>query len=255
MLVHRLYTHDYWALFAHAFAEGSAPQNENGWYLAAETSPWAQWRLFASLDFFSFPWWKYRISKPSRGWEGRFQATWSPDETFSMYANYRYKRKDRDVTGTSGAIILPTHHHKARCRADWRPDDSWRLCTTLDYNHFHSSGLQGSQGWQCTQLCAYTLPWLPLGCAVQGTYFHTDDYDARVYAYEPGLLYTFYTPSFSGQGFRLSARLRYDLGEALMLMAKLGQTLYCDREEISSGRDLIVANKKMDLQVQLRMKF
>ena len=255
MLVHRLYTHDYWALFAHAFAEGSAPQNENGWYLAAETQPWAHWRLFASLDFFSFPWWRYRISKPSQGWEGRFQATWMPGETFSMYANYRYKRRDRDVTGTGGEVILPTHHHKARCRADWHPAAAWRLCTTVDYNHFHSQGLRGSQGWQCTQLCSYTLPWFPFAVSVQGTYFHTDDYDARVFAYEPGLLYTFYTPSFSGHGFRLSVRLRYDLGEALMLMAKLGQTLYCDREEISSGRDLIAANKKMDLQVQLRMKF
>ncbi len=255
LLVHRLYTHDYWALFAHAFAEGSAPQNENGWYLAAETAPWARWRLFASLDFFSFPWWRYRISKPSQGWEGRFQATWTPSAQLVVFANYRYKRKERDVTGTGGEVILPTHHHKVRWRADWRPDAAWRLCTTADYNHFHSQGLRGSQGWQCTQLCAYTLPWFPLGCAVQCTYFHTDDYDARVYAYEPGLLYTFYTPSFSGRGFRLSARLRYDFGETLMLMAKLGQTVYTDRQEISSGRDLIAGNKKLDLQVQLRLKF
>lgn len=34
MLVHRYYSHDYWAMFAHSFSEGSSVQNENGWYLA-----------------------------------------------------------------------------------------------------------------------------------------------------------------------------------------------------------------------------
>ena len=255
LLVHRLYTHDYWAMFARAFGEGSSPQNENGWYVAAEAEPWARWRLFASLDFFSFPWWRYRISKPSQGWEGRFQATWTPGGAFGMYANYRYKRRERDVTGTGGEVILPTHHHKVRWRADWRPAAAWQLCTTVDYNHFHSQGLRGSQGWQCTQRVGYAWPGFPCTVSVQGTYFHTDDYDARVYAYEKGLLYTFYTPSFSGRGCRWSAHVRCDLNRWFTLLAKLGQTVYTDRREIGSGRDLIPGNKKMDLQMQLRMKF
>ena len=32
------------------------PQNENGWYLAAEATPFARWKFFTSLDVFSFPW-------------------------------------------------------------------------------------------------------------------------------------------------------------------------------------------------------
>ena len=58
LLIHRCYSHDYWSFFGRSFGEGSAPQNENGWYLAAEAAPWAHWKFFASLDMFSFPWWK-----------------------------------------------------------------------------------------------------------------------------------------------------------------------------------------------------
>ncbi len=253
-VLHRLYTHDYWAFFAHSFGEGTAPQNENGWYVAAEAAPFACWRFFGSLDFFSFPWWKYRISKPSQGWEGRFQATYTPSESVGMYANYRYKRKERDVTGTGGEVILPVHHHRTRFRIAWAPG-TWTLRTTADYNRFHEQGRKAAQGWQCTQQCGYAFPGFPLHATVQGTYFHTDNYDARVYAYEKGLLYTFYTPSFSGRGTRWSAHVRYDWGECLMLLAKLGQTLYFDRQEISSGNDLIAGRKKMDLQLQLRLKF
>ena len=219
--------------------------------MAAEAAPSDNWRFFGSLDFFSFPWWKYRISKPSQGWEGRFQATYTPSRTVSMYANYRYKR---DETGTGGAVILPIHHHRVRYRLSYEPG-AWMLRTTADYNHFHARNRQTSQGWQCTQLCGYALPGFPLSVTLQGTYFCTDDYDSRVYAYEKGLLYTFYTPSFSGQGVRWSAHVRYDWGEHLMLLAKLGQTVYLDRDEIGSGNELIQGSKKMDLQVQLRLKF
>ena len=93
LLIHRCYSHDYWSFFGRSFGEGSAPQNENGWYLAAEAAPWAHWKFFASLDMFSFPWWKYRISKASQGIDGMFQATYSPQKDLLLYLNYRYSAR------------------------------------------------------------------------------------------------------------------------------------------------------------------
>lgn len=254
MLIHRYYSHDYWGMFARSFGESSALQNENGWFLAGEASPFARWRFFGGIDLFSFPWWKYRISKPSQGVDGLFQVTFTPNKRWSMYANYRLKRKERDVTGSGGETILPTLHHKVRYRLSYE-QGLWSLRTTADYNRFVQAPLQCSQGWQVTQMCGVRLPFLSLAATLQGTYFHTDDYDSRIYAYEKGLLYTFYTPSFYGRGFRFSAHLRYDFRDWLMLIAKFGQTLYQDRKEIGSGNDLIRGNKKSDLQVQVRLKF
>lgn len=254
MLIHRYYAYNYWSMFARSFGESSMPQNENGWYLVAEATPLAHWRLFASLDLFSFPWWKYRISKPSQGIDAMFQATYSPVRNLSMYANYRYKQKERDVAGTSGEVILPTFQHRARYRLTYTPG-TWKFQTTLDYNNFHSQGKPAGQGYQCTQSCGYAFPSFPLSISVQGSYFRTDDYDSRVYISERGLLYTFYTPSFYGKGFRYSVYLRYDLNKAFMFLVKFGQITYQDREEIGSGNDLIRGNKKADMQMQLRIKF
>lgn len=254
LLIHRYYTHDYWALFARSFSENNTPQNENGWYLAAEAAPVAHWNFFASLDLCAFPWWKYRVSKPSQAIESRFQATYTPREILSMYLNYRYQQKERDLTGTSGATILPTYQHRVRYRLTYKPVN-WQLRTTMDYTHFHSQGQERSEGFQLVQSCAHTLISFPLTLSIQGSYFHTDDYDSRVYASEKGLLYTFYTPSFSGEGFRFSACARYDCSSWLMLLVKFGETTYQDRETIGSGNDLIHGHKKADLQMQLRMKF
>ena len=254
LLIHRYYSYNYWSFFARSFGESSTPQNENGWYLAAEASPFPRWKFFASFDLFSFPWWKYRISKPSQGVDVLFQASYSPKRNLSMYLNYRYKQKERDVSGTNGKTILPIYQHRFRYRLTYAPR-IWKLQTTLDYNHFHSQGKERNQGYQCTQSCGYAFPDFPLSISVQGTYFHTDDYDSRVYTYEKGLLNTFYVPSFYGIGFRYSTHLRYDLNKTFMFLVKFGQTIYQDRETIGSGNDLIQGNKKADLQMQLRIKF
>ena len=107
MLIHRFYSYNYWAMFAHSFGEGSMAQNEQGYYLGLETSPFAHWKFFASFDLFSFPWKRYRVSKSSRGMDGLIQTTFTPRTNLSMDLKYRYKQKERDLTGSKGTLTLP----------------------------------------------------------------------------------------------------------------------------------------------------
>ena len=218
MLIHRFYSYDYWAMYAHSFGEGSTVQNEQGYYVGLETTPFSHWRFFVSFDLFSFPWKKYRINKPSRGTDGLIQATFTPRTNLSMYLKYRYKQKERDLTGSKGTLTLPIFHHQLRYRLNYSLNDVFSSRTTLDYNHFHSQDRAATKGYQVTQMISSQLPWTRLFADVQGSYFCTDDYDSRVYVSEKGLLYTFYTPSFQGRGFRCAVRLRYELNKHLSLI-------------------------------------
>jgi hypothetical protein len=255
MLIHRFYSYDYWAMYAHSFGEGSTVQNEQGYYVGLETTPFSHWRFFVSFDLFSFPWKKYRINKPSRGTDGLIQATFTPRTNLSMYLKYRYKQKERDLTGSKGTLTLLIFHHQLRYRLNYSLNDVFSSRTTLDYNHFHSQDRAATKGYQVTQMISSQLPWTRLFADVQGSYFCTDDYDSRVYVSEKGLLYTFYTPSFQGRGFRCAVRLRYELNKHWLFITKFGETIYLNRNEIGSGNDLIYGNKKADIQMQLRIKF
>ena len=255
ILIHRFYSYDYWAMYAHSFGEGSTVQNEQGYYVGLETTPFSHWRFFVSFDLFSFPWKKYRINKPSRGMDGLIQATFTPRTNLSMYLKYRYKQKERDLTGSKGTLTLPIFHHQLRYRLNYSLNDVFSSRTTLDYNHFHSQDRAATKGYQVTQMISSQLPWTRLFADVQGSYFCTDDYDSRVYVSEKGLLYTFYTPSFQGRGFRCAVRLRYELNKHWLFITKFGETIYLNRNEIGSGNDLIYGNKKADIQMQLRIKF
>ena len=255
ILIHRFYSYDYWAMYAHSFGEGSTVQNEQGYYVGLETTPFSHWRFFVSFDLFSFPWKKYRINKPSRGTDGLIQATFTLRTNLSMYLKYRYKQKERDLTGSKGTLTLPIFHHQLRYRLNYSLNDVFSSRTTLDYNHFHSQDRAATKGYQVTQMISSQLPWTRLFADVQGSYFCTDDYDSRVYVSEKGLLYTFYTPSFQGRGFRCAVRLRYELNKHWLFITKFGETIYLNRNEIGSGNDLIYGNKKADIQMQLRIKF
>lgn len=255
LLIQRYYSHKYWAYFAQSFAEGSSTQNENGWYLAADFPLSPRWQLFASADWFQFPWWRYGISQPSDGIDLRTQATYSaPSKRSTISFSYRYKQNEHDIAGTKGKKITPVHHHRVRVRGQWQ-SSIWTLRTTADYNHYLHITLPATHGYQCTQLVTCTLPHYPLSLACQATWFQTDDYYSRVFVSEPGLLHTFYQPSFSGHGVRGSLRVRYQPFSSLTLLVKLGHTRYFDRSSISSGNDLIESSYKSDLQLQCRYKF
>ena len=152
MLIHRFYSYDYWAMYAHSFGEGSTVQNEQGYYVGLETTPFSHWRFFVSFDLFSFPWKKYRINKPSRGTDGLIQATFTPRTNLSMYLKYRYKQKERDLTGSKGTLTLPIFHHQLRYRLNYSLNDVFSSRTTLDYNHFHSQDRAATKGYQVTQM-------------------------------------------------------------------------------------------------------
>ena len=221
MLIHRFYSYDYWAMYAHSFGEGSTVQNEQGYYVGLETTPFSHWRFFVSFDLFSFPWKKYRINKPSRGTDGLIQATFTPRTNLSMYLKYRYKQKERDLTGSKGTLTLPIFHHQLRYRLNYSLNDVFSSRTTLDYNHFHSQDRAATKGYQVTQMISSQLPWTRLFADVQGS----------------------------------AVRLRYELNKHWLFITKFGETIYLNRNEIGSGNDLIYGNKKADIQMQLRIKF
>jgi hypothetical protein len=255
-LLHRYYAYNYWNLFARSFSEGGYVQNENGWYMAVEAHPVRYWSFFLSADFFSFPWWKYLVDAPSMGYDLSTKVTFKPRENMQMFIRYRYKHKDKNYTdGHKNKSVRTLYHHRLSYQITYLLPAKVSLRSTIDYNRIYPEGVSAVQGFHVVQAVSYSFPVFPLRLEVQGSFFKTDDYASRGCAFEKGLLYTFYTPSFYGEGVRFAAFLRYDLNKHWMLIAKYGQTTYFDREEIGSGNDLIEGNKKGDLQLQLRIKF
>ena len=79
--------------------------------------------------------------------------------------------------------------------------DGIQLGTQTNFDVVYHHFLENSLGWRLEQSGFFKTN----TCNIFGTisYYNTDDYDSRIYAYERGLLYQFSFPMFYGKGFTM----------------------------------------------------
>lgn len=83
----------YETLYGNTFGENPTPGNESGLYTAMSLRWGNKWELSAYADVFRFPWLRYRINHPSEGYDVLMSATWRPDKTTELNAQFRYDDK------------------------------------------------------------------------------------------------------------------------------------------------------------------
>lgn len=246
MLVQRYYDKRYNSLFSSAFSEGGYIRNENGLYLGADWQVNAHWMIRGYTDMVYFPWARYMSSASSYAMDNMLQAGWSCDR-WNLNIRYRIKMRQRD--NSAKTMMTMRYEHRLRMQLDYG-DGKWQSRTQADASlvSFESS----SRGWMISQNLGYRhtrgFVWGSLG------YFHTDNYESRIYTYERGLLYNASFPSFFGHGIRYAVQGQMQIKRSLVLVAKLGSTCYFDRNHIGSSYQQIDHSHQTDLELQVRWK-
>lgn len=255
LLLHRYYAHNYWNMFANAFSRGNSVSNENGWYAAADFIPVSHCHVFASLDLYSFPWRKYRISHASQGIEGFVRTTYTFSDKLSLTGDYRLRKRDRDKSGSDGEVIYTYLQHRWRAKLSWIPTEHISTQTTMECNIFHIDNVENDLGFRITQNATFKFIHERVKLQPQVTLFYTDNYDTRVYAAESGMLYSGYSPSFYGHGVRWSLNSRYAINRHFIAHSRFTQTIYFDRSTIGSSISPIPSNIKTDIELMIECKF
>ena len=254
MLLHRYYDKRYTSCHARSFGEGSSTQNEHGVYLGATWTPSRKFLLQGYADYAHFPFLRYMVSAPSDALDA-FLLARTYYNIGTLEARYRFRIRQRDDTNL--AQIVNRYEHRARLRfscpvisSDVKGAPSLTLQTQVDGALLSSHG-QTSRGVMVSQQASFRYRSMRL----QGYFgwFRSDDYDSRLYQYEPSVLHEFFFPAFYGHGIRYSLIARADWGR-LTFLAKIGTTDYFDRAVISSGLQQINASSQTDLLLQVLLK-
>jgi hypothetical protein len=94
--------------------------------------------------------------------------------------------------------------------------------------------------------------------------FETDDYDSRVYSYEPDLLYNYSLPAYYGRGIHYYINLHQDFSRLmgrgpkhfrLSGWLKWAQTFYPGSASIGSGLDEIPGNRKSEIKARVLVQW
>lgn len=255
-LLIRSYDRHFHSLHGAAFAESAGQnQNEKGWYWGLKYSPSRKYSFTAYFDHFQFPWLKYRVDAPSKGYEYLLRMNYTPKRSVLLYLQYRCESK----------AINPGNEEQPQVKT---PFDGLKrsYLTNLRFLLNKDISLQSRVQWssynflsQKTQgfliLQDLNLDLNRFRISTRFALFDTDNYENKQYAYERDVLYAFSLPPYSGRGTRQYVLLQYKLNKHIDIWAKYARTHYRDRNAIGVGLEEIDGNIKTDVKLQARIKF
>lgn len=251
-LLYRNYGKAYQNLFSNAFCEGSRNQGQRGVYLGVEVAPAPYWNLLAYADHFRYTWLTSQAYAPSWGHDYYLHLSHSFNRRTSAYLQIRSKTKMKNSTNGLVFSHYPIFYTKysVRFNINYGFANGLVFSNKAEYAHYRNDDGSNSQGFFICQDVAYKPENKPFSLTFRYALFDTEDYDARVYAYESDVLYSFSVPALYGKGMRMYLLGKWKPFSSLTLYARIGSTIYTDRDEISSGLTLIEGNHKTDLKVE-----
>lgn len=253
-ILHRNIDKKYQVLFNAPFAE-SGSYGENGTYIGMQWQLNKTFSLKSYADIYRFSWLRFGVDAPSQGRDLLGQL-----EIFFNRYFAGYIRVKNEVQQTNGDSENPIQALAERSKTTLRFHTAYsltqrvKMASRLEYA-FYDQETQSDRGYVVFQDLRYSFLKIPLQLTTRFALIDVDSYDARIYAYENDLTYAFSIPPYYGRSSRFYLLATYDISQRISFQAKYAITTFFDREEISSGLQLIDGNKISELKLQLRVKF
>ncbi len=235
----RYFQKNYSSFYSSTLSEYSGAQNETGILLRVDAEILSCGTLLAYFDYFRSPWVRYRVMRTSTGQDFLVLNKWQLGKGHELSVRYQMKRKM-----TSNVMYV---HHRAKLSYTVTPGSLLRLQTVAA---LHTVAGQG--GFSLSESLRIRRKAKDNAVFASFTYFHTPDYNTRVYASEPALATSVSNMALYGHGIRAALTGRLFLFHSrLELALKYGFTEYFDRSTQSSGTQTIYSRYKNDLTFQL----
>ena len=255
--LHRNYSIEYDSFYANAFSESSRVSNENGVYIGAEIRPFKQWKIVTAIDSYFAPWPKYGVDAPSNGNRYLVQADYSAQRNISMFWRYKYDVKQINEVLSDLALvnIVPIYKSSIQYQLTYTVGN-FRIKNILNLNFAHQNSEAITQGTMLSQDLSYSPSSEAYSIDIRLQLFDAVHYENRFYSYEQDVLYAFSMPMIYGIGSRYYFNLRYNFTKSISVWFKVAQTVFADdRENLSSGNEMIVGNRKTDFRLLLKYIF
>ncbi|HTN18899.1 MAG TPA: hypothetical protein VL125_00415 [Pelobium sp.] len=256
VLFHRNYQKDYYSFYNQGIGESSTAVNEKGFFSGLQIKPSRKFELNFYTDLFKFPWLKFGVDAPSSGHDILGQFTYTPNKVTRFTLRYQFQDKQKnsaDQLVTNKLAFEKKSNYRAEVQ--YQISKSFSLRNRLEVVQYHEENLNSQFGYLAYQDVNYS----PLSSKWSGnmrlTFFDTDGFDTRIYAYENDVLYGFSIPGFQNQGMRFYTNLRYKVKRGVDLWVKYSYTKFNGVSTVGSGLDEIEGDNRSEAKLQLRIQF
>ena len=248
-MLYRKFDPDFHSLYGLPFAERGAIGNENGLYWGIQLVPLRRVTLAAYYDMYRFPWLTSATAAPTNGLDFMRRLAYNINEEAKAFIQVRNESAPQREDAGNTFINQPANLLKSVINFDYNLEHPVTFRTRAQYNNFNNT----EEGWLIYQDINYSS--MKVGVTGRMLIFDTDSFNARQYAYEKDVLFTYNTKMFNGKGISYYLMLKYKPIRNLALRLKWSYTEYADRNEIGSGNDLLPDNQKNQVTAQVHYVF
>ena len=255
-LFYHNYGKKYFNLYNNPVDETSSFDSEQGIYFGFRALLHARFSLSGYLDYYAFPWLKYRTDGPSTGRDYLLQLNYTATSNLNMYLRLRYSMKQENFSGDYDYLpqVVNVNRSEFRFFISYHVFDFLILKNRLEYVWYKKEFNPREQGYLIYQDVLYRPARFPLDVTFRYALFSTDGFNSRIYTYENDVLYAFSIPSYFDNGQRVYLLLRYRALKQLDVWLRIARTVFSDRNTIGSGADEIDGNHKTEIKVQVMVK-
>lgn len=253
-LLYRNYGLNFNSPLGAAFGENSRNTNEEGFYAAVSYVPLHKLIVSAHADMYRFPWLRYRVDKPSGGEEYGLKGDYELNRSARLSVRYRYERKDINLSAETGEYshqIGDRFRHSLRGTVRVDVTGSVRLTSLAEWSNVKLDG-QSADGYLVGQQVRANIGrW-----SINGAFmlFSANDWDTRIYVYEPDVLYAFTSPAVYGEGTRMVLLVNYDPFEWISFWLRYSISRFDKQPAVPTSPDDYLSSDRQELKVQMVLR-
>ncbi|MBL7138100.1 MAG: helix-hairpin-helix domain-containing protein [Bacteroidales bacterium] len=256
LLICRSYQPDFQNPFSTAISQNSVTANEQGLFIRLQAQLIPKTTISGYIDLFRFPWLRYQVNGPSGGMEAGLLGHYQVSPFWSLSLRYSLKRAEINSCLSGGNTTPLTEERrsnlKVECHITASPTVSLRSCLAL--RNYRTKDQTRETGYLASQEFIYKRAGVFRGVQMKYILFDIPYYNARIYTYEPDVLYSWSSPACYGRGIRCVLMVQAETARRVEFWGWVGITKYLDRTNIGSGLELINGSLKSEVKVQLRIK-
>ncbi len=249
----RKYDIGYNSLFTNGIGENSDTRNETGWYTGLNLRLDARWLISGYYDIFRFPWARFQVTSPGSGDEYLAELQYKPNKKTLFYARIRHQSKESNISEESNTQQIQIEKIRyLRLHLDYALGPELSAKTRVEMSKFQNinSKYYGSVIFQDIQLKRKN--W---SLSARMAVFHIEDFDARIYAFEQDVPFSFSVFSMSKSGYRSYLMLQSNLTRHFEGWLRAEYTMYPQEKNLGSGLDMTEGNRNLGISLLLSYKW
>ncbi len=256
-ILHRHFDRDYQALMSAAISENTRNQNETGTMIGISAKPIRFFQINAYYDMFSFPWLRYQVDAPTKGYEYLAQIDYAPNKIFDAYFRVKQQNKPEDFPGTDVLIngLQDVKQTNYRFNIRYKISKEFTLSNRIEYVTLEKRSIGIQKGYLIYQDINFKPMKSKMSVSLSYILFDTDSYDTRIYALETDVLYAYSIPSYYYRGSKYYFVVHYSIARGIDFWVRLARTSYDNQQTVGSSLDLINASHKTEVKAQIRFEF